>query len=75
MPCTLLAVNRYGGETRHYELAAGKTAEDRWPLDASAGWFDLSMTSPEDATFLRRFAGHVETSRLATSDPANFTAS
>ena len=72
-PCTLSVVNRYGGETRHYDLVAGATAEDRWPLDASAGWFDLSMTSPEDATFLRRFAGHVETSRLATSDPAMFS--
>ncbi|WP_414649386.1 phosphocholine-specific phospholipase C [Edaphobacter sp.] len=72
-PCTLSAVNRYGGENRHYDLAPGKVTEDRWPLDASAGWFDLSMTNLEDAPMLRRFAGHVETSRLATSDPAVFS--
>ena len=34
------------------------------------GWYDLSVTSDQDDAFLRRLAGHVETGRPSTSDPA-----
>lgn len=36
----------------------------------SHGWYDLSVTSDHDGTFRRRLAGHVETGRESTSDPA-----
>jgi phospholipase C len=39
----------------------------------SHGWYDLSVVSDQDGTFLRRLAGHVETGRPATSDPAIVT--
>ncbi len=37
------------------------------------GWYDLAVTSDQDGGFLRRLAGHVETGRPATSDPATAT--
>jgi phospholipase C len=39
----------------------------------SNGWYDLSVTADRDGAFLRRFAGHVETGRASTSDPATAT--
>jgi phospholipase C len=36
----------------------------------SNGWYDLAVTSDHDHAFLRRLAGHVETGRPSTSDPA-----
>ncbi|MFB9840222.1 phospholipase domain-containing protein [Actinoallomurus acaciae] len=36
----------------------------------SHGWYDLTVTSDQDRTFLRRLAGHVETGRPSASDPA-----
>ncbi|MBN9617055.1 MAG: phospholipase C, phosphocholine-specific [Acidobacteriales bacterium 59-55] len=69
--CTMTAHNRYGdAETRSYQLEPGATLEDRWPLASSSGWFDLSIVHAGDSVFLRRFAGHVETGRPSTSDPA-----
>lgn len=72
-PCTMMARNHYGNTgIRHYKLAPGATSEDRWPLASSSGWFDLSIAHAGDPIFLRRFAGHVETGRPGTSDPAIF---
>ena len=75
--CTLAASNSYErSEARRYSLASGATTEDSWSLASSSGWFDLSITdagvSTFPPTFLRRFAGHVETGRPSTSDPAIF---
>jgi len=39
-------------------------------LDATNNWYDASVVSEQDAAFLRRLAGHVETGRPSTSDPA-----
>jgi phospholipase C len=57
---------------RSYTIAAGASIEDHWQLAASSGWFDLSITSPDTPGYLRRYAGHVETGRPSTSDPAIF---
>ncbi|NJP49750.1 phospholipase C, phosphocholine-specific [Streptomyces sp. SBST2-5] len=40
---------------------------------ASHRWYDLTVTSPADSAFLRRFAGHVENGRPGVSDPAILT--
>ncbi|GHE66681.1 hypothetical protein GCM10017771_90380 [Streptomyces capitiformicae] len=42
----------------------------RFDLRASRRWYDLTVTSAADPTFLRRFAGHVENGRVGVSDPA-----
>ena len=72
--CTVVAANRYeSGGSRSYTLAPGETKEDRWTLAASSGWFDLAVNDQDDAALLRRFAGHVETGRASTSDPAIYS--
>lgn len=74
-PCTLTVSNRYASTgPRRHQLAPGATTEDRWVLAVSAGWFDLSVTNSADSIYLRRFAGHVETGRPSTSDPASYSA-
>jgi phospholipase C len=73
VPCTLRVVNAYDRKApRTHAVAADATIQDPWILKASSGWFDISVTSAEDPTFLRRFAGHVEVGRPSTSDPAVF---
>jgi phospholipase C len=39
----------------------------------SGNWYDVAVVSDQDPKFLRRFAGHVETGRPGTSDPATLT--
>ncbi len=74
-PCVLKIANDYApSEALHeFQLMPGATAEDHWSVASSHHWFDLSITSEGTPTFLRRFAGHVETGRASTSDPGTFT--
>lgn len=58
-----------GPRTRRVAVAPGQTVRDRWPLAKSDHWYDLSVTLAGDATFLRRFAGKVETGRQGRTDP------
>jgi phospholipase C len=70
-PCILSVINLYATpDARRYKLAPGSISEDLWSLQSSSGWFDFSIENPEDAAYLRRFAGHVETGNPSTSDPA-----
>jgi phospholipase C len=41
-----------------------------WDLDSTGGWYDLIVTSDADRTFVRRFAGRMETGAHSVSDPA-----
>ena len=72
--CTVKVANSYvpSKGSHSYELQPGSSAEDHWPSSPTHNWFDLSVTTDESPTFLRRFAGHVETGRPGTSDPATF---
>ncbi|PMY01498.1 phospholipase domain-containing protein, partial [Pseudomonas sp. GW460-13] len=56
--------------TRDLTVPAGATLRDRWDLAASDRWYDLTIRSPDDPTFLRRFAGKVENGRPGRTDPA-----
>ncbi len=60
----------YGGPSRTVEVRAGAMVRHRFDLRASRRWYDLTVTSAADPTFLRRFAGHVENGRVGVSDPA-----
>jgi phospholipase C len=42
-------------------------------LRSSSSWYDVSMVSDRDSTFVRRFAGHIETGAIGVSDPAVIT--
>jgi phospholipase C len=46
-----------------------QSEESSWPLALSGNWYDFSVTSSADPTFLRRYAGHVETGAPSVSDP------
>jgi len=62
--------NAYAGkQATSYTVMPGATVEAHWELATSAGWYDLTITSNDDVTYLRRFAGHLENGQPATSDP------
>jgi phospholipase C len=65
-----VADNAYGARERSVLVPAGARIEEAWILASSHHWYDLSVTSNDDATFQRRFAGHIETGRPSISDPA-----
>ncbi|MFE3520767.1 phosphocholine-specific phospholipase C [Streptomyces sp. NPDC059161] len=64
----------YGGTAHTFTVAAGATVRHTVNLRAGKRWYDVSVTSGADTTFLRRFAGHVETGATGVSDPALITA-
>ncbi|MFI5860713.1 phosphocholine-specific phospholipase C [Streptomyces sp. NPDC051546] len=66
----LTVTNAYGGTAQTLRVAAGATVAHTVALSATARWYDVSVVSDADATFLRRFAGHVETGATGVSDPA-----
>jgi phospholipase C len=72
--CTVKTVLHYGEPevVRMVKLAAGGKSEDRWRLEGSNGWFDLSVSCVEAPLYLRRFAGHVETGKPSMSDPGSY---
>lgn len=51
-------------------VAAGKTHTQQWDLQESAQWYDFEVTSAQDSSFYRRFAGRVETGEDSVTDPA-----
>ena len=71
--CHLTVANAYGGASETYPVRAGATVKKPLDLRASKRWYDLSVTSDTDKTFLRRFAGHVENGEPGVSDPAIIT--
>ncbi|MCP3757420.1 phosphocholine-specific phospholipase C [Streptomyces sp. TBY4] len=66
----LTVTNAYGGTAQVLRVAAGGTVAHTVSLSGTARWYDVTVVSDADATFLRRFAGHVETGAAGVSDPA-----
>ena len=58
-----------GNRTRRVTVAPGKSVRDLWRLTASDNWYDLTVTVEGEGTFIRRFAGKVETGRVGRTDP------
>jgi phospholipase C len=69
----LTVSNAYDGRHRTYVVRAGRRLTQSVDLRAGKRWYDLTVVSDHDGTFLRRFAGHVETGRPGVSDPAIIT--
>ncbi|MDP9046270.1 MAG: phospholipase C, phosphocholine-specific [Pseudomonadota bacterium] len=61
------------GSTRRVAVPAGASVDERVPLGAGHGWFDISVTKAGDSVFLRRVAGHMETGHPSLSDPGIVT--
>jgi phospholipase C len=51
-------------------VAGGAKAELHWDLASSGAWYDFAVTCDADTSFVRRFAGRVETGKHSVSDPA-----
>jgi phospholipase C len=61
----------YSSQQTVYRVRAGERVEYVAPSGSlTSGWYDLEVTVAGDAAFQRRLAGHVETGRPSTSDPA-----
>ena len=71
-PVTAVVEERYSGTRQSCTISPGERREIPLLLENSSGWYDLAITST-DQNYLRRFAGHVETGRPGTSDPAVYT--
>ncbi|MGW3621992.1 phosphocholine-specific phospholipase C [Streptomyces sp. NPDC000880] len=71
--CHLTLTNAYGGKKQTFTVRPGGRVVHTVDLHGSRRWYDLSMVSDTDRTFLRRFAGHVENGRPGVSDPAIVT--
>ncbi|TDD60382.1 phospholipase C, phosphocholine-specific [Kribbella antibiotica] len=57
----------YGGRPKTLNLKPGKTTH---LVTTTRRWYDVSVTTATDKSYLRRFAGHVETGQPGLSDPA-----
>jgi phospholipase C len=68
--CRLTITDAYGGRSATYTVRPGRHVVHSADLRHNHSWYDLSVVSDTDSTFLRRFAGHVETGRASASDPA-----
>ncbi|MGF6755954.1 phospholipase C [Paraburkholderia sp. GAS42] len=69
--CQFTITNAYDpGATIKHVVRGGDTDQVYLDLRKAYGWYDLSVSVDADATFARRFAGHVETGRSSMSDPA-----
>lgn len=66
---TLRSAGAYGGEVRTIAVRAGESVKHTLDLRRSKRWYDVTVTGDADDTFLRRFAGHVETGEPGVSDP------
>jgi phospholipase C len=60
----------YTGRVIEHTLEPGGVRKEFWRLDDSFGWYDLTLAVNADSSFLRHFAGHLETGTDSMSDPA-----
>ena len=56
-------------QTQSMTLAPGASQSFAFDLASRGGWYDIAVTTPAAPRYLRRFAGHHEDGRPATSDP------
>ncbi|MFJ4466252.1 phosphocholine-specific phospholipase C [Streptomyces sp. NPDC089424] len=69
----LRLVDGYTGRAKTLKVRAGSTVKHVADLSRSRRWYDLTVTSDADPSYLRRFAGHVDNGRPGVSDPAIVT--
>ena len=72
-PCTFeVTPNAYyaNHERWSFTVPAGGQIEQHWTLADSYAWYDFTAHLTEDPSWLRRFAGRVETGKASVTDPA-----
>jgi phospholipase C len=63
-------MDAYTGDSSQRFLQPRQTLEAKSVLNQTSGWYDWIITVAGDPTFEYRLAGHVETGKDSTSDPA-----
>ncbi|MEU0797785.1 phospholipase domain-containing protein [Amycolatopsis sp. NPDC005961] len=69
----LKVTDAYGRCSSTHRLRPGARVVEHVDTRHSNNWYDVSVSSDRDPKFLRRLAGHGETGRPSTSDPATLT--
>jgi hypothetical protein len=67
---TVSVLDAYNGQVVTRQLLPGQSFEAMWSRQDYFGWYDLTVTVAEDPRFDYRLAGHIETGRDSSSDPA-----
>ena len=67
---TVTITNNYTGTVTQHKVKAESTFTEVVTLATSFAWYDLVITTSSDASFVRHYAGHVETGKDSMSDPA-----
>ncbi|MGE3316167.1 MAG: phospholipase domain-containing protein, partial [Planctomycetaceae bacterium] len=62
--------NAYGNAVASQVVAPGKRATIVVDTEKSAGWYDVTLRVVGSSIFEKRYAGHLETGKWTTSDPA-----
>jgi phospholipase C len=60
----------YAGKTVSRSLASGEDWQQPWPLNDTFGWYDLVIEAEDDPGFRHQLAGHLESGKDSTTDPA-----
>ena len=66
---TVTLRDQYTGLSHQYHVAPGATVRADILLLASFEWYDVMVTASTDPSFVRHYAGHVETGADGVSDP------
>ncbi|HEX6853726.1 MAG TPA: phospholipase C, phosphocholine-specific [Streptosporangiaceae bacterium] len=74
-PAELTVAEAYSGKSLTVAIRGGGFTPVVIQTGAGQGWYDITVTSHHDSSYLRRLAGHVETGAPSISDPALGTAS
>jgi phospholipase C len=63
-----ISANGYGGSAaQQVTVAAGASQTLSWNLSGVYGWYDFTVATSSDGSFVRRLAGHVETGAVSVS--------
>jgi phospholipase C len=68
--CRLQVLDVYTSAIVARALKAGAGFQQFFPLQKFHGWYDLVLTVESDVTFRQQLAGHLETGKDSTTDPA-----
>ena len=70
LPATVQVENVYTGAATSHVVASGAMFSTVVSLAQHAGWYDFILTVDSDLAFQQQLAGHLETGRASTTDPA-----
>ncbi|HYK38354.1 phosphocholine-specific phospholipase C [Alloacidobacterium sp.] len=67
---TVRVLDAYANKKVSHTLAAGEDWQQPWSVNETHGWYDFVIEAEGDSAFRQQLAGHLETGKDSTSDPA-----